>query len=274
MTNSINSFKLYLAQKIQLNWTALLFHLSDDHGKTIPLKISPKALSELIKKIQSGKLDPEKWDCHNKTLLIAAFEYAPNIILPLLKVGVNPNGVGKNNTTALMAAVTQYNTEVINQLLEFGAEAKTCDHHHQNVLFTFIPFQEILTALVEKGADINLVDKYGNTPLIACCGWSNEDFSRIDFYLKKGANINHQNHIGMTPLMMAVECKSLFNIQELLKYKPDLNLKNNNRKDVFDIINTDTFFPEEVKQSMLALLQNHELQKINMNDTQKKVKIL
>ena len=74
---------------------------------------------------------------------------------------------------------------------------------------------ESVKTLVEKGADIDKPDEFGDTPLmISCwCGF----IPKTDFLLEKGAKIDHQNKFGRTSLMNACSQGHLPVLKLLLK---------------------------------------------------------
>lgn len=57
--------------------------------------------------------------------------------------------------------------------------------------------------LIKAGADVNAVDKTGNSALYYALKYSDQESAR--FMLKKGADYNHANNDGVTPMQVAVE---------------------------------------------------------------------
>ena len=68
---------------------------------------------------------------------------------------------------------------------------------------------------LDNGADVNFADKDGNTALHFAVK-RKFDYNQIEFLLKNKANINQQNHAGISPLRLAEE-KRYRKILELLK---------------------------------------------------------
>lgn len=75
-------------------------------------------------------------------------------------------------------------------------------------------YVEVVKETLEKGADINAKDRYGNTSL----HWAtnNENADLVTFLLKKGADVNAKDNDGYTPLRWASP-KGNTEIAELLK---------------------------------------------------------
>lgn len=57
--------------------------------------------------------------------------------------------------------------------------------------------------LVEKGADLNIKDVYGNTPLFKAVFFSKGDTELIDLLLINGADPDVKNNAGVSPRMLA-----------------------------------------------------------------------
>ncbi|BCS24211.1 ankyrin repeat domain-containing protein [Aspergillus puulaauensis] len=81
--------------------------------------------------------------------------------------------------------------------------------------------------LLERGAQIEAVRINGDNPLLWAVKNGSEQSAQV--LLEHGANVNHQDEIGITPLMAAIsldeEVPSL--VQLLVKYKADLHPRDN-----------------------------------------------
>jgi ankyrin repeat protein len=68
-------------------------------------------------------------------------------------------------------------------------------------------FLEMVEFLISLGADVNVRDNDGNTPLhIAICNqWDDEYIEPVEFLVSKGADVNVKNNERKTPLDYAVE---------------------------------------------------------------------
>lgn len=88
--------------------------------------------------------------------------------------------------------------------------------------------------LIEKGADVNARDKYGQTPLIIACGRQSKhaNIELIKYLIEKGANVNatgEDEYHDQTPIMMAIRADYLIRsvamqiIDILLKAGADIN---------------------------------------------------
>ena len=81
--------------------------------------------------------------------------------------------------------------------------------------------------LIENGADVNLTDRNGNTPLIFTVHKTG-DLETIQHLLEHGAAVNAQNRTGETALMYAAWRGHARIVQYLLEQGADADLKNRN----------------------------------------------
>lgn len=86
--------------------------------------------------------------------------------------------------------------------------------------------------LIDKGADIELKDNEGCTPLYLCA--SNGNDTILKYLILKGANLNTPNEKGQTPLMAAVYNQMAENVSYLIDKGCDLYLKRPSGKTAFD----------------------------------------
>ncbi|OUM68515.1 hypothetical protein PIROE2DRAFT_34857, partial [Piromyces sp. E2] len=74
---------------------------------------------------------------------------------------------------------------------------------------------DIVSKLLEKNADVNVIDKDSNTPLIDAINGGNTDI--INLLLEKNADLSKRDKDLNTPLMVAVSCNQSKN-DKLFKY--------------------------------------------------------
>lgn len=87
---------------------------------------------------------------------------------------------------------------------------------------------EIISQMLKNGANVNIQDDLGGTPLLAA-SLSSKSPEIIKILLKNGANINIKTKEGNNALHMAVmyNCHSIDVIKTLVKYGLDVNSKDN-----------------------------------------------
>lgn len=119
---------------------------------------------------------------------------------------LHKNGAEVNLKTAqtpLMAAVDCDNKEMMEFLIERGAEINVCDKGRISPLLIAAYNQslDILKYLIDHGADLEIKDKDGNTTLMVCARFEKPESLKL--LLEYGANINEIDSNGMTAFKMA-----------------------------------------------------------------------
>ena len=92
---------------------------------------------------------------------------------------------------------------------------------------------------INNGADINHANSAGDTPLYVASEMGYVEVVRI--LLENGADINKAESNGQTPLMIAVEYGHFELVEVLLEYGANLNAKTNEGYTAFDMANEDKF---------------------------------
>ncbi len=102
-------------------------------------------------------------------------------------------------------------TRIMSLLLNAGADPNIPGEDGDKLIFKLInnydkrPESEVssmIKMILEHGANINIFDKYGYTPLMLAV--RNLDTNLVSMLIKKGAEINRQNDDGSTALMFAL----------------------------------------------------------------------
>uniref|UniRef100_A0A4W3GUF9 Ankyrin repeat and SOCS box containing 3 n=1 Tax=Callorhinchus milii TaxID=7868 RepID=A0A4W3GUF9_CALMI len=143
----------------------------------------------------------------------------------LLKAGIDPNEVTKENTTPLFLAVEKGDLAVIRALLRHGARI---NGFHSSCLWSVVhqaayqEHKEVLTFLLEKGADKEARDDYGITPLFLAAQYGKLESLRI--LLQHGSDDNCQAFDKATPLFIAAQEGHSECVELLLSNGADANL--------------------------------------------------
>ena len=85
------------------------------------------------------------------------------------------------------------------------------------------PMEEI-RALIEYGADVNIQDNNGQTPLYHACDKNNADLATL--LLNHGANVDIKDHFGRTPLHRTCYDNNLRITAFLIEHGADVNIQN------------------------------------------------
>ncbi len=158
-----------------------------------------------------------------------------------------PNG---REGILLQAAANSYSPdiELISTMLDKGAETNVLDEQGRNLLFTCND-EETVLLIISKGINVKQRAKNGETPLFNL----NMRADAVKSMIEKGVDVNAANNVGLTALMRFVsfseksrDCSDI--IQLLIKAGADVSAKDKNGKSVLQYANTD---------EVIKLLKSH-----------------
>ncbi|BFZ23418.1 hypothetical protein BsWGS_26457 [Bradybaena similaris] len=89
-------------------------------------------------------------------------------------------------------------------------------------------YQSLVYELVRLGADTQIKDKNGNTPLLICAGSGFTNMAK--FLIKKTTNINTANNFGDTALMQAIRLTRSVKMVKLFLAQTGINVNQQNRE--------------------------------------------
>ncbi len=143
---------------------------------------------------------------NNMKLILAAKRGDLRTINELLSKTANVNTVdNKHGRTALIYASNSGYTEIVNTLLDNGADTNIADHKQNTALSlaTRSGYTEIVKSLLAKGANVNTEDYWNFTPLIYSALYKNTDILRI--LLKAGAKIPDNSNLFEKSIQKIIE---------------------------------------------------------------------
>ena len=113
--------------------------------------------------------------------------------------------IGTSRTTPLLGAFKFGDKEVATTLFDLGAPVDSADGNGITMLGRCALNNDVEMArmLIARGANVNVVDKLGMTPLLWAANIDFGDAAMIDLLLKSGARADAKNKDGLTPLELA-----------------------------------------------------------------------
>jgi ankyrin repeat protein len=145
-------------------------------------------------------------------LMLAAQNGHVDVVRELIDNGANVNHTGDEGVTALRQAAQGGHVEIVELLLSHRADPNKMTENSgtalgATVIGTTRPDRNkanmirIMNALIRAGANIDHTDKDGDTPLSLACMTGGIEAARI--LLAAGADVNSTNHNGHSSLILA-----------------------------------------------------------------------
>lgn len=168
---------------------------------------------------------------HSKTINI-------DLVNALIVMGADLSWEGEYGGTPLYSAVSNNKKEIVQMLLEAGADPNQKSKGRFSPLISafdkYRPNLEIIKLLFEHGADPNIQDSDGTTPLHIAVMNDNPEITEL--LLTNGADPNIQNNVGNTPLHIPANYKI---IELLIKHGADETIKNDQGKTWDEMVDDD-----------------------------------
>ena len=180
------------------------------------------------KAIDAGLGESVEKSSDGETLLTAAVNVKDvRIVGMLLKHGAKPNDTNDNLETPLLIAATKRHKKICELLIEHGASLVQTSKYGETVLMRVVrrgvhetKFGICRFFIDKTTVDVNAIDDNGNNVLHHAVPCSTK---LMDFLIDNGANVNVVNNKGWTPLMTACSKSCLGNISQLLKAGANIN---------------------------------------------------
>ena len=177
--------------------------------------------------------DPNIIDANGDTCLqYAARNFCTaEVLQAIISHGVDVNATNKNNVTALMIVCGKGKKDVINVVLNVGAELNIIDANGDTCLHyaarNYYCTADVLQAIISHGVDVNATNKNNVTALMITCEMWNKD--ALDVLLNAGADPNIIDANGDTSLHYAARnyCTDEV-LQAIISHGVDVNATNKN----------------------------------------------
>ncbi len=138
----------------------------------------------------------------------------------------------KNKETALSEAIKNENADVIIALMEGGASIDNGDVQNPIFIAVMTGNTSIIETLIQKGADINATDEYGNNAFHYVIS-SKRPEEMASYLISQKVDLEHKNNNGESPLFYAIKNGSITQAAILIKHKADVKTLDNAKQNLY-----------------------------------------
>lgn len=197
------------------------------NGRAVLLWATGGCDADLIKALLKNIADVHKLNCDGENLLFAAGKLGQANLLEVLleEKRVNPNQMDSNGETLLSVVARTGLRQTIIVLLAWGANPNLANSNGETPLFIVAREGqlEVVQILLQAKANLNQLSEDQKTKLLMTAVHRN-NLGFVQFFIERGANPNLQDSNGQTPLFVAAKNRRLDMTQVLLEQGADLNL--------------------------------------------------
>lgn len=149
-----------------------------------------------------------------------------------LGLGVNPNLCTSIGVPLLTIPAWRGHEVMVDAFIRNGANVNVGNQETDKTAIFHVPFPEIASKLIAAGACVNVTDSRDKSTMLHVPTVSP---SIAEVVLNAGFNINSQDKWGNTALHVHARSYQSRVIELLLKYSPDLTLKNQEGQTALDV---------------------------------------
>ncbi|XP_052074655.1 uncharacterized protein LOC127712327 [Mytilus californianus] len=166
-------------------------------------------------------------------LLYAARQNHPDVVEYMLQHGANPNLVRDHGGSPMLLAADRGHTEVIKHLLKYHGDPNLyCDHGTTPIILAAQGGHlESLTALIDGKADLNWqrFESEGKISALLAAA-KNGHMKCVEVLINRGADIELSDVNGSSPLLLAIQNHHFDTARALFKLGASINAVNNSEE--------------------------------------------
>lgn len=185
-----------------------------------------KGYIDIFKYLIQNGADINVVDYNNNNMLM--MEPTLEMVKFLLKFNINVNLKNKNGVTPLIYALKNSNIENAELLIEAGANIIDADNDGETTLmYAVLDGTDTVKFLLKYNGVINMINLVDNDGYTAL-GYAEryDQYDTFKLLIENGADIEIKNKKGLTPLMIALSKASINYIKLLLDHGADVNATN------------------------------------------------
>ncbi|KAJ5936943.1 hypothetical protein N7466_003393 [Penicillium verhagenii] len=163
-------------------------------------------------------------------LSLAARRVHLEVVQLLLDRGADPNSADEHGQTLVFRAAEYGRLTVVQLLLDRGGDINAADNDRRTPVYIAVErgYLGVVQLLLDRGADPNTAHKSGETPLDIAIMRGNP--TMVQLLLDRGADPNSADEHGQTLVFRAAEYGRLTVVQLLLDRGGDINAADNDRR--------------------------------------------
>ena len=209
----------------------------------------------------------------------AAYRDSAETTRALLENGSDPNARSGSGRTPLTAAVSVGSAETVKTLLEYGADPNSKETFLEHTAICIAAehrMDKIVSILADAGADPNIPDMYGATPLMSAlpdtgAPINNKNMRVVSVLLKAEEDPNIQDQWKETPLHRAAAAGHVRIMKMLLKAGADPDMRNSAGITAFEVLKERHAKKYDFEIDALRKLSS-KIMKLKEEDTKKRVR--
>lgn len=144
---------------------------------------------------------------------------------------MNINEADENGVTPLMRACCNGMDDIVETLIKFGADVNAVDKDGNTALLysvvcKYVPenILDIFQLLIQAGADINHKDSDGRSALFAASRREGGRFDIFEWLIEKGCDLNINAKDGSSPILAAARSGNVEVMKKLLSFEPSFDI--------------------------------------------------